>query len=83
VTEDDLDPLFETVRLMQHHAASIPTPHDWHTDAAQRAANEAGECSVIAREAYDAIASRAGLPAFDQTYARRFPPDLDFPSWTD
>ncbi|WP_157577947.1 hypothetical protein [Roseivivax halodurans] len=81
MTEDDLEPLFEAVRLIQHRAASIPTLHDWHTEAAQRAAETAGECSVIAREAYDAIASNQGLHTFDQKHARLFPPDKTFPSW--
>ena len=83
MTEDDLEPLFEAVRLMEHRMRSIPKQHDWHTEATQRAANEAGECSVIAQEAYDAIATKAGLHTFDQKRARLFPPDLDFPSWTD
>ena len=79
MTEAELEPLFEVVRLMQHEAASIPTPHDWHTEAAQRAADTAGACSVIAREAYDVMAARAGLESFDQKCARLWPMDESFP----
>ena len=78
MTEAELEPLFEAVRLMQHQAASIPTPHDWHTTAARRAADTAGECSVIAREAYDAMAARAGFESFDQKHARLWPMDESF-----
>ncbi|ETX12915.1 hypothetical protein OCH239_15365 [Roseivivax halodurans JCM 10272] len=75
VTDDDLKPLFEAVRLMQRHAASIATPDDWHTEAAQKTSGTAAECSVIAREAYNAIASKAGLHTFDQKSAYLFQSD--------